>query len=206
MTPKRQELIKNLVKNRQVDIRVVLEHVYDLHNVGAVVRTCDAVGVPRVHMTLSPDFKNTKLRTGKYTSAGARKWVDTVLHPGIDECIAALTDDATQIIGTTLSDTAISIYDIDFTKPTIIIMGNEKSGLSEKALSLVNQHVTIPQKGMVQSLNISVACAITLYEMMRQRLAAGMYDATNLNEGQGELFRKYVEDHNRRFPGEVEVV
>lgn len=206
MTPQREKQLVELAANRQPDVHVVLENVQDPHNVGAVMRTCDAVGVPEVHMTILHGFKKSRLRMGKQTSAGARKWVQTYMHENIEKCIERLHSDGVQIVGTALSDEAVSIYEVDFTQPTIVIFGNEQKGLSGDAMDLIDTQIMIPQKGMVQSLNISVACAVTLYEMMRQRRQAGLYGRKDLTKKQKELLEYYKEHHNSRFPGEVNIL
>ncbi len=205
MTPERKKQLSKLAGNRQLDLCVVLENVRDLHNVGAVLRTCDAVGVPEVHMVMSTDFKKSKIRMGKQTSAGARRWVDTFLHLTINDCLTDLGIADRQILGTALDDEAVSIHDIDFTQPTVIVFGNERDGLSAEARELIDQPIIIPQKGMVQSLNISVACAVTLYEIMRQRIAQNMYDATTLSPDQQKLLDRYHNEHKRKDYGEVDL-
>ncbi|RAH17836.1 tRNA (guanosine(18)-2'-O)-methyltransferase TrmH, partial [Vibrio vulnificus] len=80
-----------------------------------------------------------------------------------------------QVLVTNLSDSAVDFRQIDYTQPTAIILGSEKIGVSEQAKALADQDIIIPMVGMVQSLNVSVACAVILYEAQRQREAAGMY-------------------------------
>ena len=205
MRPEREIQLTQLASNRQADVHVILENVQDPHNVGAVMRTCDAVGVPEVHMTMLHGFKKSRLRMGKHTSAGARKWVETYLHEDIKSCLERIDTKGAQIIGTALAEDSVSLYDIDFSKPSIFIFGNENHGLSDAALESTDIRMTIPQKGMVQSLNISVACAVTLYEMMRQRLVAGMYGREKLTISQQRLLEHYFEHHNKAHPGQVHI-
>ena len=87
-----------------------------------------------------------------------------------------------QILVTNLSDTAVDFREIDYTKPTAIILGQEKFGASDIALAMADQDIVIPMVGMVQSLNVSVACSVVLYEAQRQRQIAGMYNNARLPE------------------------
>ena len=201
--PERRNKLRKLAARRQFDVQIILENVRDLHNVGAVLRTCDAVGIPAIHMILDSGFKKSKLRMGKNTSAGARRWVDAYLHEDIESCLGALRTDRIQILGTAITPDAKSIYDIDFTIPTMLVFGNERDGLSDEALKLIDQSIAIPQQGMVQSLNISVACAVTLYELMRQRLQHGMYADAFTTSAQEELFNRFLEEHKKRNFGHV---
>jgi tRNA (guanosine-2'-O-)-methyltransferase len=85
---------------------------------------------------------------------------------------------------TALSDNASSLYEIDCTKPVAFVFGNEHDGVSAEALEKADGNVLIPQVGIVESLNISVACAVTLYEIFRQRNKAGMFDLPQLGSEQ----------------------
>jgi tRNA (guanosine-2'-O-)-methyltransferase len=75
-----------------------------------------------------------------------------------------------------MSSDAVSLFDVDLTQPVALVFGNEHDGVSEEARNAADGNVIIPQVGMIQSLNISVACAVSLFEAMRQRMVAGMYD------------------------------
>lgn len=204
MTPERHKHLMTLARNRQPDVSVILENVHDLHNVGAVMRTCDATGVDAVNMILADVYTKSKKQIGKYTSSGARKWVEAFEYPNINSAVQNLRTEGVQILGTMLADNAVSLYEIDFTKPTMIIFGNEKRGLSTEAQALIDQPIMIPQYGLVQSLNISVACAVTLYEMMRQRQAAGLYERLEDNVVTIEYYEKYVEMMKRKYYGVVQ--
>lgn len=83
-----------------------------------------------------------------------------------------------QVLATHLSDKAVDFREIDYTRPTCIIMGQEKTGISQDAIALADQDIIVPMMGMVQSLNVSVASALILYEAQRQRQATGMYNRT----------------------------
>ncbi len=171
MTPERLKRITNMLKHRQPDLTVCMEQVHKPHNLAAVVRTCDAVGVNNVHAVWST--RHTKVSGS--TATGSQNWVKVHSHDDIQAAVKELKAQGMQILATNLSDKAVDFREIDYTKPTAILMGQEKFGISEEALALADQDIIIPMVGMVQSLNVSVATATILYEAQRQRENAGMY-------------------------------
>lgn len=178
MTPERLERINNMLNHRQPDLTVCMEGVHKTHNLAAVVRTADAIGVSDVHAV----WKNERMRVSGGSAAGSQNWVDVHNHTSTEDAIAELKKQNMQVLVTNLSDTAIDFREVDYTKPTAIILGQEKFGASEKALELADQDIVIPMVGMVQSLNVSVANAVVLYEAQRQRQAAGMYNSSTISE------------------------
>lgn len=179
-TEKRQRRIREVLRRRQPDLTVVLEDVHDPHNAAAVLRSCDAVGVMRVHFVYDIETPPAK-RFARTTSASATKWVETRAHPTIEACFDHLRAQGMQILATTLTDESVDLYSCDLTRPTAIVMGNEHRGLSAKAIHLADATVKIPMMGMVESLNISVATAVTLFEALRQRRQAGYYEQPRLD-------------------------
>ncbi len=172
MNPQRYQRIQQVLKARQVDLTLCLEEVHKPNNVSAVIRTADATGVHKIHAV----WPNAQMRTLSHTSAGARNWVEVDTHNCVTEAIGNLKAQGMQVLVTNLSDTAVDFREVDYTKPTAIVLGSEKTGISKTALDLADQDIMIPMLGMVQSLNVSVASAVILYEAQRQRQAAGMYD------------------------------
>ncbi|MEH0690945.1 tRNA (guanosine(18)-2'-O)-methyltransferase TrmH [Vibrio cholerae] len=171
MNLERYQRIQEVLKARQADLTLCLEEVHKPNNVSAVIRSADATGIHKVH-AVWPD----KMRTLSHTSAGARNWVEVETHDTIEDAISELKRQGMQVLVTNLSETAVDFRQIDYTKPTAVILGSEKIGASEQAKALADQDIIIPMVGMVQSLNVSVASAVILYEAQRQRQAAGMYD------------------------------
>ncbi|HAS62618.1 MAG TPA: tRNA (guanosine(18)-2'-O)-methyltransferase TrmH [Vibrio sp.] len=171
MNLERYQRIQQVLKARQIDLTLCLEEVHKPNNVSAVIRTADATGLHKIH-AIWPN----KMRTLTHTSAGARNWVEVDNHTNIEDAISELKAQGMQVLVTNLSDTAVDFRNIDYTKPTAIILGSEKTGASEQAKKLADQDIIIPMMGMVQSLNVSVASAIILYEAQRQRQEVGMYD------------------------------
>ncbi len=202
MNAQRLEKIKNLVSHRQLDLTVVLENVIDLHNMGAVLRTCDAVGIAEIYMIYSENrYRPKRFKVGKNTSGGARKWVDVRLYMDYDQAIQDIKSRYEHIWATQLDDASTSIYDMHFTESVALLFGNEKLGLSQRALASADKLIYIPQWGMVQSLNISVACAVCLYEAQRQRHLAGYY-SQHLADDRVELLEDYIERSENQHSGD----
>ncbi|WP_026376570.1 tRNA (guanosine(18)-2'-O)-methyltransferase TrmH [Aestuariibacter salexigens] len=179
MSPERYQRIRSMLAQRQTDLTVLMEEVHKPHNVSAVIRTCDAVGIHRVHAVWD---EKTKLRKG--TALGSQLWVKTQSHDTIADAVSHLKDQGMQVLVTHLSPAAVDFREVDYTKPTAILLGQEKEGATEEALALADQDIVIPMVGMVQSLNVSVAAATVLYEAQRQRQAAGMYGNQHVPESE----------------------
>lgn len=177
MTPERLKRINTMLDKRQPDLTVCMEGLHKAHNLAAVVRTCDAIGISDVHAVWKSD--EAEVRGG--SAAGSQNWIDVHNYSKTADAIAALKAQGMQVLVTNLSDTAVDFRTIDYTKPTAIILGQEKFGTSKIALELADQDIVIPMVGMVQSLNVSVACSVVLYEAQRQRKIAGMYDQPRLS-------------------------
>ncbi|WP_370166838.1 tRNA (guanosine(18)-2'-O)-methyltransferase TrmH [Marisediminitalea sp.] len=177
MTPERYQRIRDMLAKRQTDLTVCLENVHKPHNVSAVVRTCDAIGIHKVHAVWENQYR---VRSG--TAMGSQQWVNVDTHENVTDAIGALKAQNMQVLVTHLSDKAVDFRDIDYTKPTAILFGQEKYGVTDEAIAMCDQDIVIPMVGMVQSLNVSVAAALVLYEAQRQRQIAGMYDVQHLSE------------------------
>jgi tRNA (guanosine-2'-O-)-methyltransferase len=178
LTEARKEKLRSVLANRQPDLTLVLNNIHDPHNVSAILRSCDAFGVLGVHLYYTKE-KFPSLASS--SSGSAKKWIDLTRHRDAGTMIAGLREQGMQIVGTGFSPTAKPIMDIDFTRPTAIILGNEHRGMDPDVKAHVPDEIYIPMFGMVQSLNVSVAAATILYEAMRQRLAAGMYGHSPLD-------------------------
>jgi tRNA (guanosine-2'-O-)-methyltransferase len=180
MTPERSQKLVNVLNKRQNDITIVLENVFDPHNISAVMRTCDAVGVQEIYVL------NTKIprhkKWGVKSSSSAAKWLTIHQYENAEECFSSLRKRYSKILTTHLSGDAIDLYQIDLTKNVALVFGNEHSGVSEEIRALADGNFIIPQTGIIRSLNISVACAVTLYEAYRQKKLAGHYNQRKLND------------------------
>ncbi len=176
MTPERTNKINRVLNLRQSGLVMVMENVYDPHNISAVMRTCDAVGVQDIFV-LNNMIKPHK-KFAKTSSASALGWLTIHQYTNTDECMAAVKQLCDKVYATHLGTASCSLYDLDLTQRVALVFGNEREGVTEECLSYCDGNFIIPQVGMVQSLNISVACAITLYEAFRQRGLAGYYDGS----------------------------
>ncbi len=190
MTPEREHRLRSVLDKRQGNITVVLENVFDPHNISAVMRTCDAVGIQDIYIL------NTKIprhkKWGAKSSSSAAKWLSVHQFENADECFSSLRKNYSTILTTHLSSDAISLHEIDLTQSIALVFGNEHSGVSDEIRALADGNFIIPQLGIIRSLNISVACAVTLYEAFRQKMNAGHYNRKGLDDVRyGELFEKW---------------
>jgi tRNA (guanosine-2'-O-)-methyltransferase len=180
MTPERSEKLLKVLSRRQTDITVVMENVQDPHNISAVMRTCDAVGIQDIYIL------NTKIprhqKFGAKSSSSAAKWLSVHQFDNVAECFEALRKNYETILTTHLSSDAVSLYEIDFTQSVALVFGNEHAGVSDEVRTLADGNFIIPQMGIIQSLNISVACAVSIYEAYRQKNIAGHYNSIALPE------------------------
>lgn len=189
MTPKRRETIDRVLDLRQPDLTVVTERIVKERNLAAIIRTCDAVGVTELHCVQSADV----YRRYRGTSASADKYVEVSLYDDVRAPISSLKASGFQVVAANLSPDAVDYTEIDFTKPTALLMGTELDGVEEETASLCDKNIVIPMMGMVESFNVSVACAIILAEAQRQRQKAGCYDEARLQQAQrNKLFFKWA--------------
>ncbi len=180
MNNRRENKLIKTAGHRQPDFSILMENVHDNHNFGAVLRSADAVGVSSVYMLHHGELANDSkpFVLGKRSSMGTRKWVDVHFYNDFDATIQYLKQRYFRIFAAAphVSD-AVSLYDLDLTQPFVFAMGNESEGLSQSMIDVADKVYFIPQYGMADSLNVSVAAAVSLYEAMRQRQLVGFYDA-----------------------------
>lgn len=178
MTPERNNRLTSVLNKRQPDLTILLENVFDPHNISAVMRTCDAVGIQDIYIlnTRIPPHK----KWGAKSSSSAAKWLTIHQFTNAAECFAELRKRYQKIYTTHLSSNAVSLHQLCLTEPVCLVFGNEHSGVSEEIISLADGNFIIPQVGIIKSLNISVACAVSLYEAYRQKSNAGHYDTVKL--------------------------
>jgi len=186
-TEERLKRITETARARQYSLRVVLENIHDPHNVSAIFRTCDAVGVPKVSLLYTIE-KFPKV--SRVSSASASKWIEIEKFNDTKECVKSLKDDGFIIYSSMLDKNAVSLYELDLTKKVAIVVGNEHRGVSEELKNLSDKSFYIPMRGMIESLNVSVANAVVLYEAQRQRELKNMYSQSELSE---EQFEKLID-------------
>ena len=179
MTPKRFEKIKSVLNKRQPDLTVIMDNVHKPHNLAAIIRSCDSIGIGSIY---GVSKNNQKIGVNLKSASGSNHWVHLKIYNSISSIISELKDKNFSIYAANNSDTAIDYNKVDFKKPTAIILGAELDGLSKKSLKLVDQEINIPMQGMVESLNVSVANAVILFEAQKQRLKAGLYKKRRIND------------------------
>ena len=183
----RTSRMEKTLAGRQPGLVLVLENIHDPHNIGAILRSCDAVGVMRIMMVY---YIESLPEIGKTSASGASKWLNFERFRSVNSCYEKLRKEGFQILATKIDRNAKELYAYDLTKPTAIVMGNEHRGISGEAAEAADGLIYIPMRGMVESVNVSVASAICLFETMRQRDAAGMYDTPQLSS---EVIRSEME-------------
>ena len=204
-TERRYRRIVESLMWRQATFELFLDDVHDGHNLSAILRSFDAVGGLRLFYARKED-KPVKLH--KTIAQGAQRWV-RVRRIGWENRLDFLRNrksEGMQLIAARLSERAVDFREIDYTKPTLLIVGNEKEGISPEVAPLADMEAVIPMHGMVQSLNVSVATTLFLYEMERQRSAAGMYDEPQLSPEEIERIARaivYRDTVARRSKGEI---
>lgn len=210
MTPERLQKIRAVLDKRQPDLSVLMESVSKPHNFSAILRTCDAVGVLEAHAIPPrrglPEAEEDvglalKGRTFNQTSGSAAKWMHLNLHQSTEAAFAHLRGRGFKVYAAHLSDKAIDYRQADYTQPACVLLGAEKWGVSPKAAELADAHILIPMLGMVQSLNVSAAAAVILFEAQRQRLNAGFYNQPRLSPQhyQQLLFEWAYPDYAKRY-------
>ncbi len=186
LTEKRKQRIEEVLAKRQKDLTLIINNVHDPHNVAAILRSCDAFGVYGVHLYYTTESFPA---VGKRSSASARKWIARTRHRDAGTMITSFRQQGYQCLGTGFGPCAKPLHQWDFTRPTAIVLGNEHRGMDEDIKAHVPDEIYIPMTGMVQSLNVSVAAAVILYEAWRQREAAGMFDHPSFSREELEHLR-----------------
>ncbi len=176
MMPRRYHRIRQVLDKRQPDLTVMMENVHKPHNLSAILRTCDAVGVFEAHAVSDKGA----VQTFNSTAQGSQKWVRLTIHPDTEMAIQQLQERGFRVYAAHLSERAIDYRQVDFTQPSAVLLGAEKWGVSETAAKLCDEHIIVPMVGMVESLNVSVANSVILFEAQRQRMLAGLYDHPRL--------------------------
>ncbi len=200
ITSKRLQRFEKVARQSQLNLTVILENVHDPHNIGAVLRTCDSVGIREVFVILTDkNIDPEKYEIGHKSSSSAKKWIDIRVYTSVEVAIQEVRKKYDAIVGTALNESSVSLYATDLSGSVALAFGNERDGLSSEMLPHLNQNIVIPQFGMIQSLNISVACAITLYESCRQRLGKNLYADEGLNVEKKALLDSFIDLHNKSY-------
>lgn len=202
MRPERLQKFRRVVSQRQTDLTVILENVTDMHNIGAVLRSCDSVGITEIFvLNTEAHLATDQIIIGKKTASGARKWVDVHYYTDPTACFKHVRQKCQVVLSTSLGKNATGLFELDLTESVAFLFGNEHAGLSAEVAKFADGNFTIPQVGMVESLNISVACAVTLYEAYRQRKLKGFYgkNPTLAEAAETALLEEYVKRHDLKL-------
>ncbi len=196
MTPERFHKLRRALRRRQPDLTVLADSVNKSHNVAALLRSADAVGIQRIHGISTTGA----MRRHHMIAGGVKNWVELTLHPTSEAALAALRAEGWRLVAAHSSPDARDFRDIDYTQKVAIILGAELVGPSPAALEQADVHVAIPMQGLGESVNVSVAGAVILFEAQRQRLAAGLYAESRLAPAEFEaaLFEWSYPDIARR--------
>lgn len=205
MTPERVERLRSVLRRRQADLTIVTDHVHKGRNLSAIVRTADAVGIGHVHCVIKDDDYRHFLGTAK----GSHQWVKVHRHANISDALLPLKEQGLQIVAADVGDNVCHYREVDYTKPTVLLMGAEKFGVSAFGRQWVDQFITVPMVGMVESFNVSTAAGIILTEAQTQRDKAGMYDEQSISQEEFDrtffewghpVIRDYCLKHNLDYP------
>ncbi|MEM7502907.1 MAG: tRNA (guanosine(18)-2'-O)-methyltransferase TrmH [Pseudomonadota bacterium] len=196
MTPERFERLRRCLERRQPDLTVLADNVHKSHNIAAILRTADAVGLYGIHAVSDTN----EFRHHHMVSGGSKRWVNVTLHESTRIAIDALRQDGFRIVAAHPTPDALDYRHEDYTKRVAVMMGPELTGFSDDTLATVDGRISIPMEGLVSSLNVSVAAALILFEARRQRESAGLYDECRLDNRtfQSTLFEWAYPDLARR--------
>lgn len=185
-TDEREQRLREVLDKRQPGLTVVLENIHDPHNVSAIFRSADAVGVHEMHLLYHIDEFPNLSRWGKKSSAGTRKWIERHKHETVEGCFAALRTQGFRILVSSFSPASRPIQEIDLTGNIALMFSNEHRGVAPECVAQADGEFIVPMVGMTKSLNVSVAAAVSLYEAFRQRRDAGLYNTPQLSAEERE--------------------
>jgi tRNA (guanosine-2'-O-)-methyltransferase len=197
-TREREERIRRAALGRRPGA-VVLEDVHDPHNAAAVLRSCDAFGIQRVHFVFRLERAYNPRQVGKQSSSSANKWLDFTIHASIEACLEQLHAEGYETVAAVVEGGEETLFESRFGEArTAFLFGNEHRGLSEEAVRGARRRVCIPMAGMVESLNLSVTAGIFLFELTRQRRAEGASDCRLAASEYAELIASFGRRAQRR--------
>lgn len=168
VTQNKREKINQIIKNRTRYLTIVLENVSQSHNASAILRTCDILGIQDIHVVES----SRTFTADNEIAKGASKWIDVHHYENIKECAAQLKKNGYILVATTPHERGHTLPELPITRKIALMFGTESVGLSQEALALADEFVTIPMYGFTESFNISVSVAICLYDLMSKIRAA----------------------------------
>jgi tRNA (guanosine-2'-O-)-methyltransferase len=153
--------------SRLSSITVVLENLWDPHNVSAVIRSAEGLGLDQVHVVEQPH----RFRTNRGVARGSDRWLRSQRHPDNASCVAGLSESGYTTCAADLGPGCVRLQDIPLDAPVAIVLGSERSGLTTEAKTLAHLRFTIPMHGMTESFNVSVSAAVALWDLCQRRRA-----------------------------------
>jgi tRNA (guanosine-2'-O-)-methyltransferase len=182
MTPERFAKLQRALDRRQPDLTVFMDAVNKPHNLSAIIRTADAVGIQRLHAISEGDA----IRRHHMIAGGAKHWVGITLHRSTKAALAALRSEGWRLVAAHVGEKTRDYRDVDYTAKVALMVGAELVGLSDAAIAAADEEIAIPMHGLGTSLNVSVAVGVILLEAERQRLKAGLYERPRLTPEERE--------------------
>ena len=183
--------MKQVLATRQYDLRVFMDYVYSEHNLSAIVRTADAVNVGKLYYR-----HQKKVKINKHIAMKVDKWMDIEYVEDIESFYKKMKEEGYQIVVSLLDEETVDFREVDYTKPTLVVLWNEVDGVSPESINYADKKIKIPMYGMTQSLNVSVANAVILYEAQRQRQLAWMYDRMQIPQSlYEETLKRWVNNN-----------
>lgn len=168
LTPRRAARVVDVVLRRLASVTVVMENIADPHNVSAVLRTSEGLGLDAIHVVEQPN----RFEKNKAIAMGADRWIDVVRHAGLARCLGDLAARGFQLYAADVGPGCVPVHEIPVDRPVALVFGSERDGLSKRALSLTDARFTVPMFGFVESFNVSVSAALALYDTSLRRRAA----------------------------------
>lgn len=163
---RRAARVRAALRQRIGSVVCVLEAVHRRHNTSAILRSCEAFGVHEVHL-VSGEF-----RPAKGAARGAERWLDLRLHATIEGAITALKDRGFRVYVADLGAEAYSPDTLPLDGPVAVVFGGEVAGITDAARALADGALTVPMRGLTESLNVASAATCALYRLAERRREA----------------------------------
>lgn len=167
LTERRKDRIVEVVERRLTSVTVVMENLYDPHNVSAVVRTAEGFGLDAVHVVEQPN----RYARNPAIVRGADRWVRIERHRGLTACLSGLMSAGFILCAADVGPGAVPLDEVPVDRPLAVIMGSEHDGLTKAAKSMADVRFWVPMSGFTESFNVSVSCALALFDLTRRRRA-----------------------------------
>ncbi len=184
MNERRRELIDRYYRNKIHGAELLLDNVWDPHNVAAILRSVDGFGICQVNLYYTVEQYPEIARSRSKSSASATKWVRCERVDNLAAFAKEKKSNGYRFVGADRTDSAVSLVDYRFAERSIVVMGSEHHGLQPETREIIDEYVYIPMTGMVESYNVSVASAVIMYELYRQN-GRGLLDRGELGVSGG---------------------